>query len=719
MLELTYRGVPAEMSLQPNLAANMSEEDRNLIGQWCLHGFEEDKTSRAAWEARYARVLNTALQVMENKTYPWPNCSNVKFPLLTISAISFHSKAYPALVPAQGAVHCVPVGVDPPDSEIDRCARIGGHMSYQLQECTNWEAETDKGLIALPILGTVFKKTYYDPISRQRRSDLVLPQNLVVHYYTSSLDTCPRISEMFERTRQEVTDYELQGLWLEGTKSPPAPSIDALEAARNKAQGVNPPQPAPTPSLSLAFIEQQCMLDLDHDGYDEPYTVVIERVTGKVRRIITRYRPRDITYKSGSSGTVRRITAEQCYTKIPFIPSPDGGFYDVGFGSLIGPLNDSVDSLINQLIDGGTMATLGGGFLGRGVRIKKGTTAFTPFEWKVVDSTGDDLRKSIYPLDVREPSRVLLELLTFLVDFASRISSANEVQLGEALGQNAKSEVVQILNENGSRTFAAIFKRIHRATKEEFRKFYLLNRRNPIEGEYRRDGKWFKVSEQDYQAEDYGVMPVADPNIVTDSQKRAQAQLVFQTASTVPGHNIDAVVRRYYRAFGVTDIDTIFPGAGSKNATPPQPNPQMMKVQVDSQKLQLQYLELQSGMQEKRIRLQLDVQETYARITNLYAQAQEHAANAASEQDYAEVAKINAAINAAQVRQEGMLRSIEVLTDLLQLHKDNANDTGTGTSQGSNGGGAGVQPLAFGLGNAPGLGAAGGATGGDSGVVLQ
>lgn len=686
--QLTFRGKPAELARMPNIAKGMSEQDRALIGQHCLDGYREDRQSRAQWEATYARVLKLALQVMEQRTWPWPNCSNVKFPLVTISAISFHSKAYPALVPAQGAVKCVPIGTEVTNEEVTRCTRISGHMSYQLQECTNWEAETDKGLIALPILGCVFKKTYYDPVRRQRRSDLVLPQNLIVHYYTSDLATCPRVSEYFERTRNEIREYELQGLWLEGSKEPAPLPVGPLQAAKEQAQKIVPPAPAPTAALTFGLIEQQALLDLDGDGYDEPYTVTFEEATGKVLRIITRYRPDDISYRGES---VLRIEAEQCYTKIPFIPSPDGGFYDLGFGSLIGPLNHSVDSLINQLIDAGTMATLGGGFLGRGVRLKRGTTTFTPQEWKQVDSTGEDISKSIYPLPVREPSKVLLELLMFLVDYAARISSANEVQLGEALGQNAKAEVVQILNENGARTFAAIFKRIHRATKDEFRKFYLLNRRYPLDldSDYRQSDKWFKVKQEDYAGTDYGLRPVADPNIVTDSQKRQQALLVFQTAQTVPGHNMEQVVRDYYTAFGVPNIDKIFPGAGKPGATPPAPDAKLIGAQVKQQEAELKLMQFQTDVMERRMRLYADLQKMQAEVVNLYAQAAEHAANASSEQEYAAVARINAAIAAKKNQMDGLLGMLDLLAEYVLPQKENSDDgSGKGTIGGTGAGAA-------------------------------
>src|SRR5258706_9432508 len=135
-----------------------------------------------------------------------------------------------------------------------------------------------------------------------------------------------------------------------------------------------------------------------------------------------------------------RIDPVHYFTKYTFIPSPDGGFYGLGFGALLGPLNQSVDTLVNQLVDAGTMSNSGGGFLARGVKIKGGKSSFDPFEWKPVDSTGDDLRKNIFPLPIREPSNVLFQLLGMLVGYAEKISGATDIMTGVSPGQNTPAE---------------------------------------------------------------------------------------------------------------------------------------------------------------------------------------------------------------------------------------------------------------------------------------
>ena len=182
--------------------------------------------------------------------------------------------------------------------------------------------------------------------------------------------------------------------------------------------------------------------------------------------------------EKNDTSKVQSITPEQYFTKYPFIPSPDGGFYDLGFGILLGPLNESINTIINQLVDAGTMANTAGGFFSRSVKLRGGNTAFNPLEWKHVDSTGDDLRKGIVPLPVREPSQVLFTLMQLLINYGERIGGAVDILTGQNPGQNTPAETTRTMAEQGMKIFNGIYKRTYRSLKLEFRKIYRLNQIN-------------------------------------------------------------------------------------------------------------------------------------------------------------------------------------------------------------------------------------------------
>lgn len=614
-MELNFRGKLPELAKSANIADLLDEEDLQTIGLSCKRGFDEDKTSRAQWEQWNADALKLALQVKEAKSFPWPNAANVKFPLMTIAALSWHAKAYPATISGDSVVKCRVIGEDLDGKKTARAVRVGKHMSYQLLETTTWEEQTDKGMLVLSILGTMFKKTLRDNNSRTTVSDMVMPQDLVLDYFTTDLDSAIRVSHMFQMSANERQENFNSKLFRLNEGLPQPEETGPLEAAKQKAQHLTPPE-----NLETYFmVEQSCWLDLDGDGYKEPYAVTIDRSTGFVYRIIARYYQTDIEY---SGDKVRKITPENYYTKFGFIPSPDGGFYDLGLGVLLGPINESVNSAINQIFDAGTLKTLGGGFLGRGVRMKSGESTFRPAEWKVVDSTGDNLRNNIVPLPVSEISPILLDLIKFLVAYGERVAGSGDIQMGDIPGQNVKAETMSIANENGRQIFNATYKRFWRSLKEEFKKIYRLNRIFSVNTSFTdRYGVTYQVTKDDYLESDAGIIPAADPNITSNAERRQMADMLLVTAQQQPGFNMYLINRQRLEAYNVPNIDQVYPDPQGPNAIPAGPNPTMLELQIKAKKEENRGLEIQNQHQQAIAKLMMQAQLIQAQIEELRAKA--------------------------------------------------------------------------------------------------
>jgi chaperonin GroES len=643
-----------------NIAKDLTEEQVRKIGNDCKTGFDDDKRSRSEWEDWNAKALKLALQVSEHKSFPWVGCANIKFPLLTIAALAWHAKAYPALIQGDDVVKYKVIGKDPDNVKANRATRKGKYMSYKLLETTTWEEQTDKGLLCLAVLGTIFKKTVRDNNEKKNCSDLVMPQDLVVNYWTTDMDSCPRATHMFTMTKNEVRENVLQGLFLDVLTEPGMNSDDPLGAAKDKAQKTT----APAESDTFRLGEQSCWLDLDEDGYAEPYAVTFELETGKTVRILARYYKNDIKrIETGQyAGKIYRIDPENYYTKFVLIPSPDGGFYGLGFGLLLGPLNDSVNSALNQIFDSGTMATLGGGFLGRGARIKGGEATFKPFEWKTVDSTGDNLRNNIVPLQVREASPVLLELIKFLVSYGERVAGSGDIQMGELPGQNVKAGTAEIANENGRQIFDATWKRFWRAEKEEFKKL------DKLEGIFLQadegfsvGGKYYEVTPEDFAEGSDGVCPVADPNITSKSEKRFMAQMALADAVQFGGDVYVALTRKY-EAFSYSGFEQTFPDPKGPNAIPQGPNIELMKVQNDTLEAQTKAQAAQANAQIAQATLIIKAQETEANIRLLEAQAVklhaeilEMSDNSSHEEVYKQVAILNTQIAGEKLAHERLM----------------------------------------------------------------
>jgi len=655
----------------PNLCDQFDEADLKRIGAECFEGYQRDEHSRTTWMKRNENGMDLALQIQKDKSFPWPGCSNVAFPLVTIAAMQFHARAYPAIVNGTDIVKCAVFGDDPDGQLTARAERVSTHMSWQLlYQDKSWEDQEDKAILNLSIVGTNFKKSYYSSSLGHNVSELVLAKDLVLDYWSKSVEDSPRKTHKIPMSRNEVHEKIMRGIfcdvseeaWYSGA---PSPRSDLQRINQDNRQGVTPS--APDQTTFFTFLEQHCNLDLDGDGYAEPYIVTLEETSKCVCRIVTRFDLDDDIERvlaGPNKGKIIRINAMEYFTKKTFIPSPDGGIYDLGFGVFLGPLNEAVNSLVNMLLDAGTMQTTGGGFLGRGAKIRGGAYTIAPFEWKRVDSTGDDLRKSIFPLPVNAPSDVLFQLLSLLINYTSRISGTTDVMVGENPGQNTPASSMQTMVEMGQKIYTAIFKRLWRSSKEEFAKLYKLNGMFLPMDKPQVGG----ATRADYLESADGISPVADPNVTSDSMRLQLAGALKQAAATTPGYDRDAVEIRYLKALRVDSVQAVFPGTKGQ---PPAKDP---KLAIEEAKIAgraaEQDKELQARMQEFMVTLQEEQRLNNAKIMQLTAQAQNEAASAQTEAAYAQVAVLNTEISRVKAENEQINARIEHTLAALKLQSE-------------------------------------------------
>lgn len=668
--------IPLETILHSsNVAEHLTDQEVKSLGKDLVDLFEMDRNSRAGWEERMEKASKIALQVMEQKTFPWPGASNVKFPLITIAALQYHSRVYPALVTTPDIIHCATVGDDAEGKKAAAAKRVSEHMSWQLlEEDEDWESEEDRALLVQPLMGTVFKKSYFDPVARHNESDMVLPQDLVVSYYTKSLETCPRCTHILTWSHNDLQEKMRRKVIFETDTAPPKVvpvPFGQLGQLKDKSQGLS--AQTQDPEQPFIILEVHHELDLDGDNYKEPYVSFVRYDNHQLLRILPRFLPSGIEAEEvDGKVSVIRIKPERFFTKVEFIPSPDGGFYGLGFGHLLGPLNESIDTSINQLFDAGTMHNAGGGFLGRGARFKSGDISFRPNEWKRVESSGDDLRKSIVELPRREPSAVLLQLLSILIDYGQRVAGAPEVVQGQNPGQNTPAETSRTMLEQGIKVFSGIYKRTYRAMREEFKKLYRLNElymEDTQEFISQKTGLPMQALRDDYKLPVSVIRPAADPNYMSDAQRMNQANAVMQAAHTNKGYDLYQVNLLYLDAWKVPNKDALLPNPKGPNAVPP-PVPE--KIQIEQMRQEANKMELEQEMRFKLFEMMEEHDLNRAKILELEAKAAAELEQAGGVKIGHALALLDAQIGAARLKQEGRIKGIEILRDLLKMSKEKA-----------------------------------------------
>src|SRR3990167_11330740 len=465
-----------------NIATMLSEEDLGRLGAKVCHEYGIDERSNEDWFKSAKKALDIALQVSTPKNYPFEGAANVKWPLVTVAALQFNARAYPAIVDGDQIVKAKIVGNDDgvpqkgpdgqpmpmrgpdgqpvlgpdgqpqpmweegkePGAKREKAERISRHMSYQLtEEMDEWEEDTDTLLMQLPIVGTAFRKVYFDGTLGRNKSEMVSGLDVVVNRATRALETAPRITHKLKRYPIEIQERQLGGLWLKDFE----PGTVSTEAAGD--------EDAPHETL-----EQHRYIDLDGDGYREPYCVTVHKESEKVVRIVASYGLADI--KMGAS-RVERIKRRDYFVKYGFIPDPSGGFYDIGFGRLLESLGASIDAAINMLLNAGHLQTAGGGFIAAGLRLKKSVITVTPATWTVVDAPGKTVREAIVPHEFPDPSAVLFNLLGLMIDAAKDITAVQDVLTGDSGGKTQTATTTLALIEQGMKVFTAIYKRIYRS----------------------------------------------------------------------------------------------------------------------------------------------------------------------------------------------------------------------------------------------------------------
>ena len=656
MQELSQKYDLQEIIAASNASVLIDPKDLETIGLAVVTEFNIDDRSREEWKGRYEGALQLALQIVEQKTEPWPGCANIKFPLVTIAATQFQSRAYPALINNPDLVKCTAIGDDPQGLKDAHADRVSQFMSYQLlDEDEEWEEDTDRMFFVLPIVGSTIRKTWFDPLTGHNKSQMILPDDFVVSYFTKNLEQCPRATHVLHKSKREIKNamvakfYEL----VELGSSTPSINYDNPSASVLEERGYE--RPTDDPDTERDILEQHRFLDLDQDGYSEPYIVTVDKDSKKVLRLSARFTQMDIkrdnqtqiqalmsqlkqlqtiqpppdpVQKQIQEGIIsdqvrayeteiKRLTAEgqiinidpvQYFTKYTFLPAPDGGFYDLGLGVILSPINDSVNTLINQLLDAGTMSVASTGFIAGSARIRGADLRFRPFEWKRADVAAGGLKDALVPLPVKEPSPVLFQLLNLLINYGERISSVTDLMVGETPGQNTPAQTSQSALDQGMKVFSGILKRLHRSMKKEFRKLYRLNRYYLDPQQYFQvlgTNQMQQIYQEDFMGNPNEVVPESDPTVASDQQRIQRALAIAQRSTQVQGYDPKAVEEMVLKAMRIPDAQALFP------PLPPQPDPE---IQIKAADQARKALESQYDTITK-------LAETQARVENLRAQA--------------------------------------------------------------------------------------------------
>jgi len=542
-----------------NLAELLPDDVLDRLGSKLHQDYTDYKTSRKDWERAYTTGLDLLGFNYDDRSEPFKGASGATHPVLAEAVTQFQALAYKELLPAEGPVRTQIIGLPTPDKE-QQSQRVKNFMNYQLMDqMKEYEPEFDQMLFNLPLAGSTFKKIYYDELMQRAVSKFVPADDLVVPYTATSLDDCESIIHTVRMTENELRKQQVGGFYKDIEVNPTHLNETEAEKKERALEGASKGRD------DRMFSILECHVDLDLDGFEDvgqdgeptgikiPYIVTLEEGTRKVLSIRRNYEAGDPMKKKINY-----------FVHFKFLPGL--GFYGFGLIHMIGGLSRTATAALRQLLDAGTLSNLPAGFKMRGIKMRDEAQSIQPGEFRDVDAPGGNLRDAFMMLPFKEPSQTLLQLMGVVVQAGQRFASIADLQVGDGNQQAAVGTTVAML-ERGSRVMSAIHKRLYAAMKKEFTllarvfKLYL-----PPIYPYDVVGGQRQIKQMDFD-DRVDILPVADPNIFSQTQRISLAQTELQLATSNPQlHNQYEVYRNMYEALGVKDIDLIL-------KKPPQPMP--------------------------------------------------------------------------------------------------------------------------------------------------
>ena len=534
-----------------NLVDDLDEDTLEEISNQVLDNYEADKESRAEWESMFERGFDLLGLKVEEASEPFEGACTAVHPLIIESAVKFQSKATQELFPPAGPVRTQIVGKSDERRE-QQSQRVKTFMNYQLTEqIPEYFDETERMLFNLPLIGSAFKKIYFDTTLNRPVSEFVPIDQFFVSYYATDLRRADRYTHLIYRSPIELQRCINAGMYAEiDLPTAAVPSQTAMAEKMNTILGLSP---SSQHDPQYVLLEQHCYLELptelteEDDGLALPYIVTIEEQSRKVLSVRRNYNPNDPAKQK-----------KMFFTHYRYVPG--FGFYGLGLIHFLGNLTMTATAAMRALVDAGQFANLPGGFKQKGVRIVGDNDPISPGEFKDVEATGVNLQQAIVPLPYKEPSSTLFNMLNFISQTGQKFADTTEQIVSDAASYGPVGTTMALL-EASSKFFSAIHKRLHKAQKDEFKLLARLNY------EYLPDEEVYDIPEDTitiYRSDFDGrvdVVPVSDPNIPSNAHRMALAQLALNLAqSSPPGmFNMEELNRTILSAANVPNLDKIMP----------------------------------------------------------------------------------------------------------------------------------------------------------------
>lgn len=606
-----------------NIVPELSQDKLDEIKQDAILEYNTSLSNMSDYISNWKRDIE-AVCMISTRDKPFDGASDVVFPLCSNAVINLASKAFNAFFPDDDIYKAKIVGED--NGEINTLngepildpqtgepmminvgekskagQRIALAMNYQVNQLIpNWKPETIQLLYGVISLGTMYRKEGYDAVKNRNYSKLVFPDKVIVNKNITSLEE-GIYSEEFYLSKNEIQANINRGLFIDyDYDTNMQTSSDDNFSIRLDNENVN--------TGKFKFIEQHTFIDLDGDGYKEPYNVIIDIGNQKVVRITTDFNQFGIQEQENSIYNIERLVDLICYR---CMPSFDGSFFGLGLPYFLKNINSSINTSINQLIDSMHLKIKGGGFVANDLNVRGGGLTLKMGEFKkVISLGGGSIADKFFTPPIPEPSPVMMALLDTMIGAGKDIGLLRDVLTGNIQANMAPTTFLG-LAENAVTIENSIFKLLNESFIQEIK---VRRRLNAL---YYPRNLYHKITNSkpeevyptdDFDNEQVSIVLLTDASNITKSQKMAKAQ-IYDSLMQDPFYNGFELRKKKNESLGMPELNSIM--------SIPQPTPQadMILAQAEDKKAQAKVVDSQT----QAIKTAADIEEKADRLGLLIA----------------------------------------------------------------------------------------------------
>jgi uncharacterized OsmC-like protein len=596
-----------------NLAEEIEETELSRIGDEILRGIEADIQTRSDWiedRAQGLKLLGLKIELPgvqgTSDGAPVEGMSKVRHPLLLEAVLRFQANARSELLPTDGPVK-IRDDSNNSGAELDKlAAALEKDMNHYLTvTASEYYPDTDRMLFMVGFGGDGFKKVYFCPLRNRPVSESIDAEDLIVNNSATDLESAKRITHRIMMRPSVVKRMQIIGAYRDIPLSEASqPSLNAAQEERNAQQGVSNTV-MNHEDRDREIYECYCELDIkgfEHEwkgepsGLEVPYRVTIDVSSRQILSIVRNYKEEE-----------KLPTARKVFVKYPFVPGL--GFYDIGLLHILGNTTNAVTAAWRELLDAGMFAAFPGFLMAeQGARQNTNIFRVPPGGSATVKTNGMRISDAIMPLPYKEPSGALASLCENISQYGQRLGGTAELAVGEGR-QDAPVGTTLAMIDQATKVLNSVHKRLHAAQAEEFQLLKACFRDNPESFWQRNNAPAYSWDQQTFlQAlENYYLVPQADPNTASHTQRMMKTMALIQMASQAPDmYDLQAVNRQALRTIGYNPDEFVKKNTGEMS---PQTMASMLGMAATQAKMANESAQTQADVALKTAQAQKTLKE--------------------------------------------------------------------------------------------------------------